>query len=598
MSLKISRLLLAVAIAGILPLGAAQAQAPSATAEESANTRREGISREEAAAKAVEKAKAALKELAKPKLKPTCTEMVPMSDGVSLATDIYLPLEGTPPFPTLYAATPYGKLGGRDYAKVFTEKGYAFVCQDMRGRFQSEGEDAIIFQHNGWGKERDGQETITWIVGRPWSNGKVGTIGGSALGITQNMTAPNAPDHLRAQVVEVAFSNMYRQCAFQGGVWRKELMEGWLAATNLSKRNIETFFAHPNEDSFWDALNPEAVADRVNAPGIYLGGWYDIFLQGSINSFVSIQARGGSLARGNCRLILGPWAHGAFDELVYPENSGRHHVPAADSLRFYDYWLKGVSNGVDQDLPVHYYVMGDPTVENAPGNFWRAADHWPPPADKTPLYPRADGQLTWEAPTEDAAELSYDYDPKNPVPTIGGQNLLLPKGPMDQRKVEERADVLLFTTDTLAEPLEITGPIVAKLFVTSDAPDTDFTVKITDVYPDGRSMLVTDGILRARHRVSLAQEDFLAPGQVYAIHVDLWSTSLVVNAGHRLRVAVSSSNYPRFDPNPNTGRPFRADSETRIAHNSLLLSKQYPSCLVLPIHREESKDPASTLNDP
>ncbi|MFO0946304.1 MAG: CocE/NonD family hydrolase [Planctomycetota bacterium] len=587
MTYRFGRLLLAFAFVGMIASGSRGTEPTSA---KEATPKTKPVTREEAAARTIEKAKALLKQLANPKLKPTRMEMVAMHDGVELATDLYLPTKGTPPFPTLYAATPYGKLGGRDYAKVFTEKGYAFVCQDMRGRFQSKGEDAIIFQHNGWGEQRDGQETIEWIVRQPWSNGIVGMIGGSALGITQNMTAPHAPDNFRAQVVEVAFSNMYRQCTFQGGVWRKELMEGWLAATNLSKRNIETFFAHPNEDSFWEGLNPEAQAEGVNTPGIFVGGWYDIFLQGSIHSFVTIQSHGGLRARGNCRLILGPWAHGTFEELKYPENSGRHHVPAADALRFYDHWLKGADNGVDKDLPVHYYVMGDTTDPKAPGNQWRAAEHWPPPADQTPIYCHADGTLSWEAPTEEKAERSYRYDPRDPVPTVGGQNLLLPKGPMDQRKVEDRPDVLLFTTDTLTEPLEITGPIVAKLFVTSDAPDTDFTVKLTDIYPDGRSMLVTDGILRARHRVSLAREDFMKPGEIYEIHVDLWSTSLVLNAGHRLRIAISSSNHPRFDPNPNTGRPFRADKETRIANNTILLSKQHPSSVLLPVCRSETAD--------
>jgi putative CocE/NonD family hydrolase len=226
--------------------------------------------------------------------------------------------------------------------------------------------------------------------------------------------------------------------------------------------------------------------------------------------------------------------------------------------------------------------MGDPTDKTAPGNCWRSADNWPPPAPLTPFYFHSPNTLVAnQVPTGDASK-SYVYDPKNPVPTIGGQNLFASKGPLDQRKVETRSDVLVFSTDALTAPVEVTGRISAKLFVSSDCPDTDFTVKLTDVYPDGRSMLVTDGIRRARFRRTFEHEDFLEPGKVYELDVDLWSTSLVFNKGHRIRVAVSSSNAPRFDPNPNTGHAFRADKETRVAANTLHLSAKYPSHILLP----------------
>jgi putative CocE/NonD family hydrolase len=343
---------------------------------------------------------------------------------------------------------------------------------------------------------------------------------------------------------------------------------------------MKTFREHPNYDEFWAELNPEAQAHRVNAPGVFIGGWYDIFLQGTINSFVTIHNQGGPDARGRCRLVVAPIAHGTFDELKYPPNSKM--PPAAEASRLFDYWLKANNNGTQNDKAVHYYVMGDPTDKDAGGNFWRQADNWPVPAEPTAFYFYPNRKLLRGRPPSGSEALSYRYDPNNPVPTIGGQNLLLAKGPMDQRKIESRPDVLLFTTDVLAEPLEVTGRIYAKLYISSDCPDTDFTVKLTDVYPDGRSMLVTDGILRVSLRNSFEQPELLDPGKSYELTVDLWSTSLVFNTGHCIRVAISSSNAPRFEPNPNTaGR-----GTPRVAINTLHVSAEHPSHILLPVYRD------------
>ena len=226
--------------------------------------------------------------------------------------------------------------------------------------------------------------------------------------------------------------------------------------------------------------------------------------------------------------------------------------------------------------------MGDVTDPAAPGNVWRSADSWPPPADVTPFYLHAGGALSREKPTE-SGERTYQYDPADPVPTRGGQNLLIDKGPMDQRPVESRPDVLLFTSEPLAAPLEVTGRITARLFVSSDCPDTDFTVKLCDVYPDGRSLLVTDGIRRASLRKSFEKHEPLAPGEVYELEVDLWSTSLIFNKGHRLRIAVSSSNSPRFEPNPNTGDRHPVPGKTRVATNRLHLAPDHPNAILLPL---------------
>jgi predicted acyl esterase len=478
---------------------------------------------------------------------------VAMADGVKLATDVYLPTAGKPPYPTILLRTPYNKVSGKAIANGFCARGYAVVVQDMRGRFASEGKAAIIFGNDGLGgKHKDGHDTLRWIAKQDWSDGKVVTVGGSALGIVQNMAAPGAPEALRGQVVSVAFSDYYHQAAYQGGVWRKELLEGWLKSQKLEDVNLPTFLKHTTYDDFWKGLSAESHADRVNAPGLFVGGWYDIFLQGTINSFTTIQERGGPNARGRCFLVIAPTAHGPFTQKVEYPNAARAPLNYAAPRNLLEHWLKGERKGVEKLRPVHYYVMGDTDDKKAPGNVWRSADSWPPLAAATPCYLRADRTLGKSKP-DGGGQLTYKYDPEDPVPTVGGQNLLTSKGPMDQRKVESRADVLVFTTEALAEPVEVTGRVRAKLFVSSDCPDTDFAVKLCDVYPDGRSMLVTDGIRRASLRSGFEKRELLEKGRVYELEVDLWSTSLVFNKGHRIRVAVSSSNAPRFEPNANTG---------------------------------------------
>jgi predicted acyl esterase len=511
-------------------------------------------------------------------------QKVAMGDGVKLATDVYLPGDGTGRYPVLVVRTPYDKSkGGPALAANFVRRGYAVVIQDLRGRFKSEGHHAIIFGNDGLGEHQDGPDTIKWIAKQPWCNGKIGSFGGSALGITQNMAAAGAPDELKAQFVAVAFSDYYRQGAYQGGAFRKQLLEGWLRATGMLEKNLATFVAHPRYDDFWKKLNSETYAAKVRAPAVYYGGWYDIFLQGTINSFVATHYHGGKGAKGKCRLVIGPFGHGQFKELKYPTNATRGPA-CADAFAWFDYTLRGKDNAIAREKAVHYYVMGDPTDPKAPGNFWRHVDDWPPPSKPAAFYFHPDHTLVRGLPPRGNDQKMYTYNPKDPVPTIGGQELGVPLGPMDQRRLENRSDVLLFSTDKLKEPVEVTGRITAQLFVSSDCPDTDFTVKLCDVYPDGRSMLVTDGILRTRYHKSFETQSLLQPGRVYALNVDLWSTSLVFNKGHRIRVAVSSSNSPRFEANPNTGRAFRADKETRVAKNTVHLSMKYASRIMLPVY--------------
>jgi predicted acyl esterase len=514
------------------------------------------------------------------------TQRVAMSDGVNLATDIYLPEKGQPPFPTILLRTPYNKNGNGRIAAAVAPYGYALVVQDMRGRFASEGDHSIIFGNDGiGGQHQDGHDTIAWIAKQKWSNGQVITYGQSALGIAQNMAAPGAPAALKGQVVGVAFSEYYHQAAYQGGVWRKELLEGWLKQTKMDEVNLPTFLKHTTYDDFWKGLNAEAHADEVDAPGVFTGGWYDIFVQGTINSFVEINSRGGPNARGKCFLVIAPTAHGNFDEAIVYPNVAKAPINTAAPMNILEHWRGKPNKEVASLKPVHYYVMGDCATQGAPGNFWRSADTWPPPAKLTTYYLHADRSMSVEAPQGDDT-LSYKFDPLNPVPTRGGQNLLIPKGPMDQRPVESRGDVLLFTSEPLDQPLEVTGRITASLCISSDCPDTDFTVKLSDVHPDGKSLLVTDGIRRASLRNGYEKHEPLVAGEVYELEVDLWSTSLVFNKGHRIRVAVSSSNSPRFEPNPNTGDPHPILGKSRVATNTVHLSKMRPSRIVLPIFQD------------
>jgi predicted acyl esterase len=513
------------------------------------------------------------------------THNVAMSDGVKLATDVYLPERGEGPFPAILIRTPYNKAGNAGTAATVAKLGYALVVQDMRGRFASEGDDAIIFANDGLGGgPRDGHTTIEWVAKQKWSNGKIVTYGMSALGITQNMAAPGAPAALDGQVVGVAFSDYYHQAAYQGGAWRTELLEGWLKATKMEEVNLPTFLEHTTYDDFWKKLSAEAHADQVDAPGVFTGGWYDIFVQGTINSFVEIQKRGGPHARGKCFLVIAPTAHGTFSDgsIKYP-GVDKAPINIAAPMNIVAGWVGKPAPELAKLQPVHYYVMGDVTDKSAPGNYWRSAGDWPPPAKATPYFLHADRSLSADKPTG-GDQLSYKYDPNDPVPSRGGQNLLIDKGPMDQRPVESRADVLLFTTEPLAESVEVTGRITAKLYVSSDCPDTDFTVKLCDVYPDGRSLLVTDGIRRASLRESYEKHEPLVAGEVYELEVDLWSTSLIFNKGHRIRVAVSSSNSPRFEANPNTGDRHPIADKSRVATNTLHLAADKPSQIVLPIY--------------
>jgi len=514
---------------------------------------------------------------------PSTVVMVPMRDGVRLATEIYLP-DGGGPCPVVLARSVYGRGFGPQWGPAWLEKGIAFAVQDCRGRGDSEGTDMGFFA-DGWGEARDGADTVAWLRAQPWCNGKIATQGGSALGIVQILAAPATP-WITCQGIVVAPASVYGRLTYQGGVFRKEMMEGWLAAQKLP-HVLELWKAHPSYDAFWRGFDAESAADRVTAPAVHVGGWWDCFGQGTLEAFMSRQYEGAPPARGNQKLIMGPWLHGVkrdpgdvtlaenFDDVDFNKYT----------QRFFRYWLLGEQNGIMDEPAVQYYTVGDLSDPGAPGNEWRTASDWPPfPTKATPFYLSPDGALHAEQVADSPGGLTFMYDPANPVPSLGGATLLHKPGVYDQRPVSDRPDVLKFATEPLSAPLEITGRVTVRLYVSTDARDTDFTAKLLDIYPDGREILMLDGIQRLKFRHGCELPDYLLPGEIAEIEIDLWSISLIFNTGHRIGLHVSSSNFPRFEVNPNTGKDFPVEGEPMaVAANTVYTGVRHPSALILPV---------------
>lgn len=518
------------------------------------------------------------------------TFMVEMRDGIHLATDVYLPDDISEPHGAILIRTPYDKEGSN--MDGWADAGWPTIVQDMRGRFASEGIDTIFRNAH-----TDGPDTLEWIASQEWCNGKIATFGGSALGINQYYMAGADPENLACQYIQVATPVLHNHAMYQGGQFRKAMVEGWLAGQD-SLFVLPELISHENYTmDYWTNTSLEDNWNDIHVPAIHIGGWYDCFAQGTIDGFMGYQYEGGAGAQGNSKLIMGPWVHGFSvhsGELTYPENA----MPDFPWELFVD-MIYTYAENLDydgqydfEDWPaVSYYVMGDVEDIDAPGNEWRFSDDWPISYTEREWYFDENDELVTSIP-DDFSQL-ITYDPTDPVPTVGGQNLCLPQGPYDQTIVEQRDDVLVFTSPVFDTPYEATGSIEARLYVSSNCPDTDFTVKLTDVYPDGRSMLITDGILRMRNRNGLDHWDFMEPGQIYEIEVDLWSTSYIWNVGHRMRVSISSSNSPRFLANPNTKDPIKGNTSYNIAENTVYFGEQYPSCIILPeIEKQESNPPS------
>ena len=513
--------------------------------------------------------------------------MVAMPDGVQLATDVYLPHEQGP-WPVLVMRTPYGRDMAREIGQGLAGVGVVTVAQDVRGRYDSEG------VYSGFFDERsDGQATLEWILNQEWSSDRIVTFGGSALGIAQYMLAPGAPDALRCQWIEVGTPDLYSDLVYEGGAYRTELVDLWLEALD-EEHIIPEWQAHPLNTAYWDPVQIVDDFAQVNTTAVQIGGWYDIFARGMVDGFLGYQEQGGPGAAGHQHLIMGPWTHTVNDpvvgEITFPDAVYEEY----ETLFFL--WVDacllegglgvGTREALDALPAVTYYTMGAIGEPDAPGNEWHTTDTWPPAGVDVPVYLHADGILAGEAPAEQGGADRFMYDPADPAPTICGRNLNIAAGMCDQRPLEGREDVLVYSTGALPEPVEVTGDIRSELWVSTDVPDTDIVVRLTDVYPDGRSMLVADGIARlsmyANPDHSSVSE--ITPGEPVRLTIDLGPTSIVFNQGHSIRISVTSSNAPRSNPNPNTGARFASDEKpAMIAHTSILHDAAHPSAFILPM---------------
>ena len=513
----------------------------------------------------------------------TFSESVPAPDGTPLATDVYFPVgAGFGPWPVVLQRTPYGRGANtvKDACLLFNLWGYACVGQDERGRGDSGG------HYTGYADEGpDGRTTLAWIARQWWCDGNIGTFGASALGMAQYALAPGASQALKCMVPIVATPDFYHHAVYQGGALRYALAHGWLADQNALDV-FDQLKAHRLWSDWWAGWAVLPYVGTVGIPALHIGGWYDIFQQGSLDAFARFQHDGGPGARGTQKLVIGPWTHyGTFQptagELTYPANAIFADDIFAVVRDWFDLCLKGRRSGAEEWPAVRVYLMGAVGEDGAPGNTWLELPEWPPHTVSTALFLDAAHGLARSVPS--AGEEVLVADPGNPVPTVGGPELSSEAGPYDQRAIEGRPDVATFTTPVLAQPLTVAGRVRCTLWLRPDTPDLDLAVRLTDVYPDGRSMLVTDGVQRARMRCGDDRECLLVPGVATALTVDLWSTAIVFNAGHRVRIDVSGSNDPRFEVNPNDGGDLDAPGPGVVARPVLLVGAEYPSRLELPV---------------
>lgn len=522
----------------------------------------------------------------------------PMRDGVKLASTVYLPQgQGNGPWPVILTRTPYIKDSARyasvEAAKRYTDKGYVYVVQDSRGKGHSEG-----FYEAFANDIDDGYDTVEWLAVQSWSNGKIGITGGSAMGIAANAAAAANPPHLVAAYVVVAPVDRLQTTAING-VFKDADTAGWLRRQGVAEDVIENARARVLNDARWDRVDFGPYRKYVDIPIYNVGGWYDIFSIGGVENFRYLQNEGAEGARGNQKLRMGPFGHGALSgDLAYPGEDGLR-TDGDDEIRWFDHWLKGVDNGIDREPPVAYYNMASARKGAfSAKNGFRYAANWPIAHRETRFYLTADKGLTTKAPTAAEAKTSYRFDPSNPVKTFGGANLTFDRGPMDQRAVGERRDYLRYMTPPLTEDVAIAGPVSVELFGATDGMDTDFVVKLVDVYPDGYEALVLDAPIRTRYRKGRMPGDVtpMVPNVPEKLDIDLWHTAITFEKGHRIALHVTSSNSPRFDVNPNTwDEPGKAKAKPRTATNTVFHDKARPSALVLPlVYPERSATPAST----
>ena len=557
---------------------------------------------------------------------------VPMKtrDGVILHADIYRP-KSSDRFPVILMRTPYDKSVNWAVSPVFkmVPRGYVVIIQDVRGRYASEGE-WYPFKH----EQADGFDTIEWAAALPYSDGKVGMMGASYVGATQMLAAIGQPPHLAAIAPNMTASNYHDGWTYQSGAFEQWFNQNWTSqlAQNTLQRligqntnalvgmpalplvNYPVFnfgqlpadaqltsalapyyldwLAHPDYDDYWKQWSIEEHFSKIAVPMLQVGAWYDIFNAGTLRNYMGAKAHGSSdAARTQQHLLIEIGGHAGFGRRIGDVDFGPHATENAYIdviLDWYDFLFKGIKNQFAADKPVNLFVMG--------ANEYRQEDDWPPPQAQSTKYflhsagkansLRGDGTLSASPPKSEPAD-TYVYNPASPVPTVGGPLCCdeehMEPGPRDQRAVENRDDVLVYSTGPLPRDLEVTGPVTADLFVKSSAADTDFTAKLVDVGPDGFAQNLTEGILRMRYRASPEHATLINPGQVYEISLDLWATSNVFRHGHLLRLEISSSNFPRFDRNLNTGEDIKFARTFVAASNTILHDAQHPSSLVLPI---------------
>lgn len=514
--------------------------------------------------------------------------MIPMRDGKRLSAYLYFP-PGDGPWPVLMEQR-YANLRGAGTRQSFAELargGYVVAAINFRGTHLSEGR-YVGYRALGWGERQDGYDACEWLGTQLWSTGKVGSFGSSQGGFAQNFLAVTQPPHLVCQYMVDTGLSLFHEGYRIGGATRPQRFQRMAAVCRDPKDNrrlLEEWFAHPTYDDYWADEDCTLHFDKMNVPCFTIGSWYDFMCVGSVESFIGRQHRGGPDSRGRQHLLIGPWLHGRFNktnvfrDVKYPADANfdvREHM-----LRWFDHHLKGEQNGIESEPTVRYYVMGAVGEQDAPGNVWRTAADWPIPATQTAYYLQNAGRLASEAPKLEESSTSFLADPFKPA-EIPGRSF---PGAMDARPFEQQSEVRTFTTEPLDAPVEWTGKVQADLYVSSTAPDTDFIVRVSDVYPDGRSILIIDSIRRARYREGFDREVFMKSGEVYRLRFDMGWMSQIFNRGHRIRVTIASTGAPFYEPNPNTGKPLTIDPPRiqQVARNAVHHDRHYGSQLLAPV---------------
>lgn len=504
-----------------------------------------------------------------------------MRDSAKVATYLFA-ADSTQPKPTILLRTPNGLQEFEHEIGQFIQHQYSVVVQLTKRHIQESSQT----KQCGWMHPTDGYDTIEWIAAQPWSNGKIGMFGRGISSFTQILAAGSEPPHLTAQYLIATPFNFHDELVFPGGSFRKPLAEK-IKFPQQPEDSVAVLDRHYTYDDFWLQFNALQYIENIEVPMAFVSGWYDAYAKGTIRAFQAVRRFAGKAAKSSARLRIGPWTDNQDGigqrrqgEFIFPENASFDIVD--DAIAWFDRWLKGENVTLVIEPPVHYYLMSAVDDAYSSGNIWQQSGNWPPENQAVKYFLKKDGGLGTENDEKGTAE-GYRYDPENPVPTRGGANVHLEAGPMDQQGIEERSDVLLFTSPPLIGPLTIAGKLTVRLYVTSTAYDTDFTAKLTDVYPDGRSILIADGIVRTRLRGSPRFEKLITPDKVYGLEIDLGHIAYQFSSGHRIRLAISSSNSPRFEPNPNAPFSFHKHKRSFVAVNTVYYGGSKASFLRLPV---------------